>query len=361
MMAEMRIAILHYTMPPVVGGVERVVGEQARALSALGHEVSLWAGKAARDFRARLEAGAFDAVLAHNVFTMPFDLEWTRELTGLAAAHQAVCWVNWVHDVAAVNPAYQHLGWKEPVPEALHVAVSHVRAEEWAGAAGLSREQVVVLPNGVDAAAVLGLTERVAALAGERGLWGSGLNLLQPARLVRRKNVELGIAVMAALKGRGLNARLVVTGAPDPHQGDGLLYFEELRALAAALRVEAEVVFAGADSELCDADVRALYALCDGLFFPSRSEGFGLPLLEAALWRLPVWCADLAVHREVIGNGAQWFPADVDAAELAERLLAWRAADPGLEARRRAWTGHDWNMLCKERLVPLLQEAIKRE
>jgi glycosyltransferase involved in cell wall biosynthesis len=357
----MRIAILHYTLPPVVGGVERVVGEQARALAWLGHEVSLWSGADAAAFRQRQEVGDFDAVIVHNVFTMPFDLRWTRELSQLAAAGQETCWVNWVHDVAAVNPAYASLGWAEPVPKVMHIAVSAVRAEEWAGAAGLPLEQVVVIPNGVDAAAVLGLTKRVAALASERGLWESELNLLQPARLVRRKNVELGLQVMAVLKQKGVRARLVVTGAPDPHQSSGKAYFEELQVVVRDLDIADAVVFAGEKGELEDADVSALYALCDGLFFPSRSEGFGLPLLEAALWRLPVWCSDLPVHREVIGAAAHWFGADDAPSMLAERLLSWSRAEPSLVVRRRVWTGHDWRALCKERLVPLLQEAIKRE
>ena len=35
----MRIALLHYTKPPVIGGVERVIADQAQALRELGHEV----------------------------------------------------------------------------------------------------------------------------------------------------------------------------------------------------------------------------------------------------------------------------------------------------------------------------------
>ena len=357
----MRIAILHYTKPPVVGGVERVVGEQSEALVALGHEVTVWSGDEATAFRASLEGGAFEAVLVHNVFTMPFNLAWTRELTALADERRDVCWVNWVHDVAAVNPVYRSLGWNERVPRAVSVAVSQVRAVEWAGVAGLDERAVVVIPNGVDVAKVLGLTGRVAELAQERGVWGSALNLLQPVRLVRRKNVELGVAVMIALKGLGVRARLVVTGAPDPHQGDGRQYFEELRNLVAKGRVEEEVVFAGEAGALDDADVRALYALCDGLFFPSRSEGFGLPLLEAALCRLPVWCSDLPVHREVLGEVANGFAVEEEALVLAERLAQWSRTDAGLLGRRRAWRRHDWQTLCKERLVPLLQAGIKRE
>ena len=37
----MRIALVHYTKPPVVGGVERVIADQAAALTGLGHEVEI--------------------------------------------------------------------------------------------------------------------------------------------------------------------------------------------------------------------------------------------------------------------------------------------------------------------------------
>jgi putative transposase len=55
----MRIALVHYTKPPVVGGVERVIGDQARALRALGHEVEVVDGSAADKgmLRAWLERG----------------------------------------------------------------------------------------------------------------------------------------------------------------------------------------------------------------------------------------------------------------------------------------------------------------
>jgi hypothetical protein len=74
----MRIAILHYSKPPVIGGVERVIGEQAAVLrprSAMRWKCS----RATSGMTAK-----WDAVIVHNVFTMPFDLEWTRELLQLA-------------------------------------------------------------------------------------------------------------------------------------------------------------------------------------------------------------------------------------------------------------------------------------
>jgi len=50
----MRIAILHYSKPPVIGSVERVIGEQAAALAASGHEVRLWSADESSAFREML-------------------------------------------------------------------------------------------------------------------------------------------------------------------------------------------------------------------------------------------------------------------------------------------------------------------
>ncbi|MEQ1750095.1 MAG: hypothetical protein ABL974_11770, partial [Prosthecobacter sp.] len=76
----MRLALLHYTHAPIIGGVERVIRDQAAALTVLGHEVQTLTRGACQDL------ALFDGVIVHNVFTMPFDLEWTRELTAQATA-----------------------------------------------------------------------------------------------------------------------------------------------------------------------------------------------------------------------------------------------------------------------------------
>ena len=43
----MNIAILHYSVPPIVGGVESVIAHHARLMAANGHSVRLIAGRIA--------------------------------------------------------------------------------------------------------------------------------------------------------------------------------------------------------------------------------------------------------------------------------------------------------------------------
>jgi hypothetical protein len=44
-MNAMKIGIVHYTAPPVVGGVEMVIQEHARVFLNAGHSVSIFAGR----------------------------------------------------------------------------------------------------------------------------------------------------------------------------------------------------------------------------------------------------------------------------------------------------------------------------
>lgn len=345
----MRLAILHYTLPPVIGGVERVIRDQAGALRTLGHEVELL--KRASELR----LADFDAILIHNVMTMPFDLEWTRELHALAAEHPEIRWINWVHDVAAVNPAYAHLGWQEPVPPMRHVAVSEVRRADYARATGLPLESIHVIPNGIDVASVLGLTPRIAALP----LGDRDLVLMHPTRLVRRKNIELGLRVLAALRSEGCDATYIITGAPDPHQADGVAYHRELKSLVNELELVRHVLFLGETEPLGDDDVHSLYAVADALFFPSTGEGFGLPLLEALAHRLPIFCSHLPVHGEVLGEAGHYFQTDAEPAEISAQIMRWLLFNQPTRHRRLLRQRFDMLRICQEHLEPLLLTAIE--
>ncbi len=365
----MRIALLHYTKPPVIGGVERIVGEQADILRKMGHEVEVWS---ADDSSAGSLGGAtnrrrsMDAVIVHNVFTMPFDLKWTRELRELAARTPRIRWINWVHDVAAVAERYARLPWdqleyqmlRQAPPNCIHVAVSELRRDEFCRVAGIPASECRIIPNGVDVAKTLGLTARVDALAEKLRLWQRDIVLVHPARLLRRKNIEMSVRITAALaKERSLDAALMITGAPDPHLADSSLYKAELDALIAEPGLSDAVFFLGDDGPLGDEDVRSLYAAGDVLVFPSRSEGFGLPVVEAALNGLPVFCSDIPPHREIGGSFASFFPLDDDPVRIAGRMMA----DPVAchrRMRRKELAGRlDWRKIAVAYLEPLLNGA----
>ncbi|GJE55025.1 glycosyltransferase [Methylobacterium thuringiense] len=169
--------------------------------------------------------------------------------------------------------------------------------------------------------------------------------------------VSLSAPEKGALLGRyGMSRRFVLfVGAADPRKNIKLLV-RAYTQLPAALRADLDLVFAGklvahekdaiaAAAErhgvppehviftgyIADADLIALYGLCDVLVFPSTHEGFGLPPLEAMACGAPVLVADNTSLPEVVGRQDCLFdPFDVES--LRERLLfalgnrQWREA-----------------------------------
>jgi glycosyltransferase involved in cell wall biosynthesis len=71
-------------------------------------------------------------------------------------------------------------------------------------------------------------------------------------------------------------------------------------------------------------ELRVLYTHAEALVFPSYSEGFGLPPLEAMQCDAPVIASDIAAHRWVMGDAALYCnPHDVASiASAIERLVA---------------------------------------
>lgn len=61
----------------------------------------------------------------------------------------------------------------------------------------------------------------------------------------------------------------------------------------------------------------SLLKTTDALVFPSWSEGFGIPLIEAHAVGTPVIASDIPVFREIAGAGAHWALAGDDAALTA--------------------------------------------
>jgi glycosyltransferase involved in cell wall biosynthesis len=182
--------------------------------------------------------------------------------------------------------------------------------------------------------------------------------LLLPVRITRRKNIELAVEVIAHLVGRGHDAALLVTGpVRGHHPSRSRDYLSELKTLAADLEVSDRVVFLAdlLGRALTDREIPELFALSTLLFMPSRSEGFGLPILESALTRLPIVASDIPVFRELAGNDADYFDVNASVADIA-MLVEGAATDKPNRLRTRVLRDYAWDAVYRNHLGPLLNE-----
>ena len=74
-----------------------------------------------------------------------------------------------------------------------------------------------------------------------------------------------------------------------------------------------------------DEGLERIYTAAACLIAASADEGFGLPLIEAARYRLPIIARDIPVFREVAGAHAHYFGAQCDSRGLALAILDWLA------------------------------------
>jgi glycosyltransferase involved in cell wall biosynthesis len=110
------------------------------------------------------------------------------------------------------------------------------------------------------------------------------------------------------------------------------------------------------------AELYELFATARAFVYPSRFEGFGIPVLEALAAGLPVACSRLPSLVEIAGDAARFF--DPDRIDDMVAALAEITSDEGLRARlaaegmRRA-EGFSWERSARQ-LVAVFENAVRR-
>jgi glycosyltransferase involved in cell wall biosynthesis len=413
MTLQKKIALLHYSAPPIVGGVESVLGHHARLMANAGHKVCIVAARGAAineqiEFRhlplvdsrhpmvlaakAQLDVGqvpsdfnkligiileslkqaltGVDIVIAHNVCSLHKNLALTAALRQFCAPPDAPHLILWHHDLAWTGRRYQqevHDGWpwqliREDWPEVQpkHVVVSESRRRELAQLFRLVPQSITVVPSGLDVQRFLKLEPQTADLVRQLSLLEAEPLLLLPVRITRRKNIELAVRTMAAMRETFPKAVLVVTGPPGAHNPTNQAYFDELKSLRNQLDLAstgpkvhflAEIV----PEYLPDVVIADFYRLADAIFLPSREEGFGIPMLEAALVGMPIFCADIPSLREIASERATYFSPDADPKKLALRIATQLRADSVYRLGQRIRENYTWQSIYSNRIVPLLE------
>jgi len=135
--------------------------------------------------------------------------------------------------------------------------------------------------------------------------------LLSVGTLQPRKNLPLMLRAFATVRDRLAGFQIVLTGNRSAHHFD-----PEIDSTIEEVRLGSAVMFPGFIEA---ADLRAVYRLASGLVFPSRYEGFGIPLIEAFSAGVPVAASDILPFREVGGDAVLFFAPD-DVARCAESL-----------------------------------------
>ena len=408
----MRIGLLHYSGPPIVGGVEQTLHYHSLCLTDMGFPTHLIVGQggmfddripvevlpemfsknktvlAVKEeldlghrtdnfdtlqsvIQSQLEAALqnVSTLIVHNVITLHKNIPLTAALWALHTAGRAPPIIGWHHDLAFDREQYRnelHRGYpwdllRTPWPDVINVVVSETQRTRLAQLYATDPASIHVIPPGIDPVVSGNWTENTRRLVDELDLLQADAVLLLPARITRRKNIEFALHILAELRScTHQDVRLIVTGPPGPHNPANVSYYESLLTKRRALDLDRAAHFiyeldAKLPLPLDESSMANLYSLCDALLFPSRQEGFGIPLLEAGFTRLPIYCSDIEPFHESVENRAHYFSLEASPKSVAEDMARTLFSRRSFQLQRHVRRLYSWEGIVSRKMLPLLE------
>jgi glycosyltransferase involved in cell wall biosynthesis len=419
-----RVALIHYSGPPIIAGVELIMKDQARLFRFFNYKADIIVG-AGKQFRKdipvhvikRMDStnrfilqvrselaknkvsstfyqmekslythlkkyilnNGISVCIVHNVMTRHYNLPLTAALTRLSNDMPGVKFIAWVHDTTFSDTSYLHIDPKlsshfpwnllvTPMDNWQYVCISEFRKRELLETfEGKKPKHITVIPNGLDVEKFLELSPQMRLFYQEVNGLHSDLIACIPVRVVRRKNLELGIMITAAMIKKGVNFKLIITGNPDHHQADNLAYYNELKQLVSKLGLENNVFFLAEflkklDPSLIKEQIKVseVYQISDLLLMTSTIEGFGLPLIEAGLTRVPIFASDIKPFHEIGTTNINYFSVTTSPERIADIILNRIEKMPQAYFYRKVIKKYSLKDIFKNKIIPLINPNITK-
>lgn len=139
-----------------------------------------------------------------------------------------------------------------------------------------------------------------------------------------------------------------------------MTHFDDLKKKVSGLGLEEKVIFLYNEQEggwlVPDEIVPDFFKIADALLLTSRVEGFGIPVIEGGLFKLPVFAANIAQFREVGGEDIFFFDLGANPRDAAQKILEVYKDLPVNRMSKKAIRNFSWPMIFKNEIEPLLGE-----
>ncbi len=182
-----------------------------------------------------------------------------------------------------------------------HVTINRIAQKELKLRKGIEARWI---PNSFDFSAIQSVDEYNRDLRESLGLQPEQLLFLQPSRIVQRKRIERAVELLDRLRrDHGLDCVLVICGPVDNRE-DAYAKFvfqeaveRQVPLVHAADRIDLDRLVTDGQKIYSVADA---YVNADAITFPSDLEGFGNPVVEAAMYRKPLFVNRYPVFADIM-------------------------------------------------------------
>jgi len=179
--------------------------------------------------------------------------------------------------------------------------------------------------------------------------------ILQPVNLLGRKNIEYSIDILNQLRKDFPLVRLIITGNPSRHRSTEE-YLKNLKNKIKSLNLDSCVIFFHEflSQSLDESALHDLYVLSDVVFYFSKSENFGLPLLEAELSKIPIFVSNLEVFHEIGKDYIMYIDyKTTSVASAADMIKSYITTSKLTQGHYFARTNSDLKTILIQKLIPL--------
>jgi len=409
-----KIAILHFAYPPNIGGVESMIKEHAEILTDLGYEITVITGSGEeKDPRIKLvvipelqsifnfdpflqekilkkgmidsdcyklaniiEQGLertlekMDVVVVHNMITIVRNLAFVCAFKNFVKKHPKKKYFGWIHDHSyidefkikdldkVVNSKLEKDILTTPIKNLTYILISESFREPFVHLMNLHDGETVVIPNGIDVKHFLEIDNLIWEIIEKYELIKSFPLILSPVNIMDRKNLEYCLDVISSLKFNFPKIKYMITGNPSKHHST-VKYYDNLKKKVIDLGLKNNVIFLNdfLYRALVRSEVHDLYQISDLVFFLSKSENFGLPLLESSLTKTPIFVSDLKVFREVGGDFVRYLKyRTVSPEKAATEVKTFLEKSYRVQMNFRVRSQFDLKTILKEKFIPLLEK-----
>ena len=140
------------------------------------------------------------------------------------------------------------------------------------------------------------------------------ITVLHIGSFEKRKDLITLVKAFKLVKDDSL--KLVLAGAQIINGNSEVL--DEIKTFIFQNKLEDKVILAGYVSK---EEASVLYKNARIYIFPSLDEGFGIPVLEALSFSLPVICSDIDIFKEVGGDCVEYFKVG-DSISLSKKIIS---------------------------------------
>jgi len=412
-----KIAIIHYSGPPIIAGVENLIKEHARAFRFYKLSVFIIVGageefrkdipmKIFKDFsphnslvlkvREEYEKGIIsnnfyqlekriyeklkdyllqekiDTCIVHNIMTMHYNLPLTSALARLANDLPSIRFIAWTHDITFGDNYYKNSNlsickrypWsliREPQKNFEYVAISKFRRNQLKKVFKKQKFKVKLIPNFIDFTKFFAFDLQIRRLIEETHIEEADLIGLAPIRAVKRKNLELLILIVKELIKKGINLKFIITAPLDFQLPQAHDYLNSIIKKIKELGLESHIIILsqykfkdGTKFNLPKLNPSNLYILSDFVLLTSKIEGCGLPLLEASLAKIPIFCSNIPTFREIGKDLVYYFDLKDKPKKIAERIISYCKKSRRYKFSYRIRKEYFFRKVFEEQIIPFI-------